>query len=492
MTRAVLFDLYGTLLEIDEPVFQERLPSLEGISRRDWVGFQRDELLVRPFATRAAFIDAIFARFGGGGEPLAAALGGLLDRELASVRPLPGAASVVAFLDRRGLALGLITNSASPYREPFERLGLAEPFDAVLFSCDAGARKPDESLYRRALAALGVPAAAALMVGDSLANDVRAPERLGVRGLLVGQSGVARAVPRVADLGWLDLDTLAPLAPADAEVELGGELGRLTPPEPLDDGEQGRYNLVARATWSPAAGAARTVYLKRFLLPESIEVELVMARIAAEVGVGACAVAAVGTTEPVLVIAEAPGAKLEQPLDRPAYAREVGRHAAVAYIFANADLRPRNAFLSGAGDELRLTMVDYEHCLLNLAIDLDGVADPLDRDAFEALGRAEIERRVARRVLADAHMRRAYRAFLGPFARDAALAQAFRAGWLAVHRRARERRATIVALLEARLAADPPLVVGTHAYRRAFLRLDLEDLLARLDEEPERACERCF
>jgi hypothetical protein len=50
----------------------------------------------------------------------------------------------------------------------------------------------------------------------------------------------------------------------------------------------------------------------------------------------------------------------------------------------------------------------------------------------------------------------------------------------------------VVELLGARLAADPPLVVGTHAYRRAFLRLDLEDLLARLDEAPERACERCF
>ena len=253
----------------------------------------------------------------------------------------------------------------------------------------------------------------------------------------MGASTTARAIPRLAELGWLDLDTLAPLVPAGAEVELAGVRGSLSAPEPLDDGEQGRYNLVARATFTAAAGGARRVYLKRFLLPESIEVERVMARLAAEAGVETCAVGTVGRAEPVLVIDAAPGAKLEQPLDRPAYAREVGRHAAIAYIFANADLRPRNAFVAGAGDELRLTMVDYEHCLLNLAIDLEGIGDPLDRDAFEALGRAEIERRVARRVLADAHMRRAYRAFLGPHAKDPALAAAFRAGWLETHRRAR-------------------------------------------------------
>jgi HAD superfamily hydrolase (TIGR01509 family) len=492
VTRAVIFDLYGTLLEIGEPVFQERLPRLEGISRRDWIEFQRSDLLVLPFPTRAAFVEAIFARFGGGGAELAATLGELLERELASVRPIAGAASLLAFLDRRGLALGLITNSASPYREPFERLGLSAWFDAVLFSCDAGARKPDERLYRDALAAMGVEAGAALMVGDSAANDVRAPARAGLRGLLVGTSATVRAVPRLADVGWLDLDTLEPLAPAGAELELGGERGRLSALEPLADDEQGRYNLVARATLAAASGARRVVYLKRFLFPESIEVELAMSELAAEAGVETCACAAFGVAERLLVIAAAPGAKLEAPRPEAPYAREVGRHAAIAYIFANADLRPRNAFLAGAGAAQRLTMVDYEHCLLNLAIDLEGIPDPLDRDAFEALGRVEIERRVARRVLADAHMQRAYRAFLGPFARDAALADAFRAGWSEVHGRAQERRGAIVDRLEARLAADPPLVVGTHAYRRAFLRLDLEDLLARLDEEPARARERCF
>lgn len=113
VTRGLLFDLYGTLVEIGDAVFQESLPGLEGISRREWVEFQRDTLLVRPFASREAFVGAIFERFGGSSPELAERLLDLLGRELESVRPMPGARSVLAFLDRRGMKLGLITNSAS-------------------------------------------------------------------------------------------------------------------------------------------------------------------------------------------------------------------------------------------------------------------------------------------------------------------------------------------------------------------------------------------
>jgi HAD superfamily hydrolase (TIGR01549 family) len=438
-------------------------------------------------------VGAIVERFGERTAGLRETLAELLDRELASVAAVEGALSVVPFLRRRGMKLGVLTNSGSPYREPLARLGLEESFDSVLFSCDAGARKPAEILYRRSAAELGVGPSEALMIGDSLANDVRGPERVGMRGLLVGSSTAAAAVPRLADVGWIDLDAWAPLLPLGTPVALEGREYRVEALEPLADAEQGRYNLVARARLVDRLGRTRVAYAKRFLLPESIEVERFMARLVDAVHVGACPNARIDAGgEPILIVAEAPGVKLEGSSGEPRYAREVGRHAAIAYLFANADLRPRNAFTSGAGADLTMTMVDYEHCLLNLAIDLDGVTDPLDRDALERLGRAELERRVARRVLADAHMRRAYRAFLGPHAKDPALAASFRKGWLEVHGKTRVLRDDVVALLEERLAADPPLVVGTQAYRRAFLRLDLEDVVARIDEDPDRACDRCF
>ena len=69
---------------------------------------------------------------------------------------------------------------------------------------------------------------------------------------------------------------------------------------------------------------------------------------------------------------------------------------------------------------------------------------------------------------------------------------AFRAGWREVHEAARAAAGRIEELLRARLEEDPPLVVGTEAYRRAFLPLDVADLLDRIALDPGEACELCF
>ncbi|MFN7940046.1 MAG: HAD family hydrolase [Thermoanaerobaculia bacterium] len=490
--RAVVFDLYGTLIELADPVFQQQLPRLEAISRRAWVEMQRDLLLVRPFADSAAFVAAILERCGDHDAAHLAEALALLEREVASARAIEGARTVLPFLRRRGLRLALITNSASPYRRPLDDLGLAENFAAITFSCDAGARKPEPRLYLETLDRLGVPPAAALMVGDSPANDVRAPEALGIRGLLVGSARDAGALARLADLGWIDLATRLPLCPVGTRLAVGGVAGALEAVEPLPDADQGRYNLVARARFVADDGTQSVVYLKRFLLPESVEVERFASELVAMAGVPTCPHGVIAGAEPVFAVAAAPGRKLEEPIPTAGYAREVGRHAAVAYLFANADLRPRNAFIAGPDEAPTLLMLDYEHCLLNLAIDLEGLADALDPAVFAALPAVELERRVARKVLADAHMRRAYRAFFGPHAKDPRLAQAFRDGWRDAHGQVRSRRDEVAARLRARAAASPPLVVGTHAYRRAFLPLDVADLLARVDEDPDRACDRCF
>ncbi|HNT71663.1 MAG TPA: glycosyltransferase, partial [Methanothrix sp.] len=80
----------------------------------------------------------------------------LLAQELASVAVEPSVRSLLGFLHRRGFRLGLLTNSGSPFREPFADAGLDTLFDAVLFSCDLGAKKPAAAAYQAILERLGV------------------------------------------------------------------------------------------------------------------------------------------------------------------------------------------------------------------------------------------------------------------------------------------------------------------------------------------------
>lgn len=497
-TRAVAFDLYGTLVEIGAPRFGRWLPSLEKVTRRDWIAFQREVLLRRSFPDRESFLAAVFERFGGRREsPVGEELRRRLDQELASVRPVPGALSTLAFLKRRGLRLGVLSNAASPYREPLRTLELEPWLDCILLSADLGEVKPAPATYR-ALADRLFPEgledlSSIVFLGDSWANDVEGPRSIGMRALWVGGLRAGEGVPTLAHVGWIDLDTLRPLISPGTQVELDGRIFRLAAVEPLAEEEQGRYNLVARIRLEEEKGSPRTAYLKRFLLPEACEIEQLLFRLVRRLGLPACPQQVLSAGEErLLLAAAAPGEKLEAPRSEYGYAREVGRHAAVAYLFANADLRPRNAFVRVRGEEVELTMLDYEHCLFNLAIELDGIEDPGDRKALEALGREGLAQRVRKRVLADAHMRRAYRAFLGPIGLEEDRKRAFAEGWCEVHEQARLLREEILDLLRDRLEADPPLIVGTHGYRRALLELDLEDLAARIDEPPRKAVLRCF
>lgn len=77
--------------------------------------------------------------------------------------------------------------------------------------------KPNRAFFEQALLALGVPASAAVMVGDDLENDIRAAQQVGLQALLVttGKHSPASPqlayihpdaiLPSIADLpGWLE------------------------------------------------------------------------------------------------------------------------------------------------------------------------------------------------------------------------------------------------------------------------------------------------
>lgn len=108
----------------------------------------------------------------------------------AAMRPLPGALDALARLRKRGVRMGLITNgAAAAQRRKVERFALAQWFEVIVIEGEFGCGKPDERVYRHALATLQAAPESAWMVGDSLENDVLAPQRLGVTGVWVNPGG---------------------------------------------------------------------------------------------------------------------------------------------------------------------------------------------------------------------------------------------------------------------------------------------------------------
>ena len=105
-----------------------------------------------------------------------------------------------------GLRLGVVSNSDGRVDEALEAAGLRSYFDVVVDSTLAGVEKPDPAIFRPALAALGVPAAAALYVGDLYEVDVIGARAAGLAAVLLLPAG---APPRVGCASVHSLGALA-------------------------------------------------------------------------------------------------------------------------------------------------------------------------------------------------------------------------------------------------------------------------------------------
>jgi putative hydrolase of the HAD superfamily len=217
--RAVLFDAVGTLIALREPVgetyarhahdhglvlpaarIQEaftrvwaraapmvfRGPDAAERERAWWRGVVRETF--REAARDAAFpqldacFEALWDHYSGAGAWL----------------PRPGARRLLATLAERGLARGVVSNFDRRLPALLRALGL--PADAVVLPSDAGAAKPDPRIFHLALRRLGVPAAAALHVGDHPERDLAAARRAGLRAVDVAGLAYLGELVRQLDL----------------------------------------------------------------------------------------------------------------------------------------------------------------------------------------------------------------------------------------------------------------------------------------------------
>jgi len=89
----------------------------------------------------------------------------------------------LAGLRAAGLRIGLVSNSSRDVREFAVHHGLE--VDAGISSFHHGRTKPHASIFRAVLDLLGVEPAEAVMVGDTIADDIEGALAVGMRAILV-------------------------------------------------------------------------------------------------------------------------------------------------------------------------------------------------------------------------------------------------------------------------------------------------------------------
>lgn len=199
---AVLFDLDGTLIEHTRPVeelccevFACFADQLHPIScQQFWDTFwpksddmwhmMTDGVLNGDVAHRYSFVNTLRA-LGAKVELGSQLLECWEDRIVAATRPSPDAVVVLAQLRSAGLRLGIVTNGyARLQRRKAREHGLDSAVDFLLISEEAGAHKPEPTIFEMALAHAGVAPDQALFVGDTLDSDIVGARTAGLQAIL--------------------------------------------------------------------------------------------------------------------------------------------------------------------------------------------------------------------------------------------------------------------------------------------------------------------
>lgn len=222
--RAVIFDLFGTLVPFFNPEpYRESL-----LAMADALGLDHEAFLQQwAYDTLAARMGGELATVEAGLAEIARALGASptpeqiaratrlrLDYYRTTLRPWPDAVPTLRALKALGLRLGLISDCSCEAPLLWAETPLAALIDGPVFSCSEGLRKPDRRLYDLACRRLGVAPAECIYVGDGFGGELGGARAAGMEAVLItppGEVGIAGAEseaatwtgPRVRTLGEL-------------------------------------------------------------------------------------------------------------------------------------------------------------------------------------------------------------------------------------------------------------------------------------------------
>ena len=186
--RAVIFDLWDTLVDYNSAgsrAFQDRVAELLG---RDAVEFAALWLAGRDERERGPLREYVL---GLGVDAAVADQVVTLRRESTRVmlRPRRGAVETLRELRRRGYHVGLVSICSEDVPEVWAETPFSGLFDATVFSCSVGLRKPDPAIYRLAYEELEVEPHEAVFVGDGANDELAGAERVGMRAVLIHRPG---------------------------------------------------------------------------------------------------------------------------------------------------------------------------------------------------------------------------------------------------------------------------------------------------------------
>jgi putative hydrolase of the HAD superfamily len=182
--RAVIFDLWETLIDWDRDAAARMLREVDGLVGNGFAERWDASNLryVAPIRTALAEADVP--------EDLIEDICALrLRYHRRSLVPRPGAVETLRRLREDGYLVGLITVCSEDVETLWPESEFAGLFDAEIFSSRVGLSKPDPRIYLACCEALGVEPHEAVFVGDGANDELEGARRVGMDAILIHREG---------------------------------------------------------------------------------------------------------------------------------------------------------------------------------------------------------------------------------------------------------------------------------------------------------------
>ena len=190
MIKAVIFDLDGTLLNRDESVKKFVANQFDRLNK--WVNHIPKDRYISRFIQldNRGYVwkDKVYQQLTEELDITGITWEDLLQdykREFKNnCIPFPNLFEMLEELRNNNLTLGMITNGIGQFQmDNIKALGIEKYFQTILVSEWEGLKKPDPSIFFRALKQLDVSPNQSVYVGDHPVNDVKAAQNIGMHGI---------------------------------------------------------------------------------------------------------------------------------------------------------------------------------------------------------------------------------------------------------------------------------------------------------------------
>ncbi len=184
--KAVIFDMFETLVTLFEgrTYFGENIAADVGVDpaafRKEWHSIE-DERTIGKYTIKEG-LEIVLKRLGAySEEKVNLAASKRWDSLLDTFNGIPQETfDMLDELKRRGIKIGLITNTFSDERELIRSSRLISYFNAAIISYEQGIRKPDLEAYRKMTELLSLKAEECLYVGDGGSRELYAARDAGM------------------------------------------------------------------------------------------------------------------------------------------------------------------------------------------------------------------------------------------------------------------------------------------------------------------------